>query len=171
MSSHEFWLPDTRLDASPDADHVRRTFGLPMPPKLPRNPWQEWYQLIEGSMLRYRRAMAALPEGSPPRQRLESLWPSALEQLDLVTTLCIRGARNDRRRLPRSKRRNTRGELNARLAAIVKAVERLGDTAAAAAFNYALDAASAQTNLVDVDDALAGVVAALDELNRASFDP
>jgi hypothetical protein len=171
VSSHEFWLPDSALDNSSGANQYRLDLGLPLPPELPQARWREWYQLVEGAILRYRRALRSLPQGSPPRDRLESLWPSALEQLDLVTALCVRGARHERRRLPRSKRGNTRAETNATLAAITEAVERLGDTAAATAFNYALDAASTETYLVEVDDALAAVVAALDELNRTSFDP
>jgi hypothetical protein len=181
-------LPSGRLDRSKDAARIRRTAGLPAPPtrlELPDNNWWFLYQLIERSVLRYLRALSALPPGSPTKTQLTALRAAALAQLDTVATLCRQGwstrpmgARQTRvhRRRHRN-REQTRKRIEHELMGVATSMEDFGDAAAAIAFDHALDAlsdADGQRRAVAVEDSLRGIAAALDDLtalSREKLDP
>lgn len=166
------------------ANTVRVEAGLPLPPswfELSDENWWQPYQRVERALLRYSRAMSTLPAGSARRAQLAALWPSALDQLATVRALCDDGSRihvpakrNLRRRRQRRKLRAARDQVLVELRAIVLAMERFGDSAAAVAFNYAIDAGDDELDITGMEDALSSVAATLDELsvlNREALDP
>jgi len=176
-------LPSGRLDRSPEADEIRWMAGLPAPPVRQRLPsdseWWTLYQLIERSVLRYLRALAALPPGAAGQAKLAALRPAALAQLDAVAALCRQGwnarplgGRQTRRQLHnRRKREQVRRRIENELMTVSAAMEEFGDAAAALVFDHALDAladADGQRRAEAVEDALRGITVALDELTVLS---
>lgn len=182
MNEYRFWLPDDKLDRSPAADEIRADAGLPFPPDLPQNDWWKQYQLVERALLRFRRAVEALPADSPRRAKLESFWPDAVAQLNVVAKHCAEGSRgpirkrNPRRLALRRTQKRRQQLLFKQLAATVVAMERFGDVAARAAFTAAIGAASTDpdADLREAKDALTSVTTALDDLaalSRDALDP
>jgi len=182
VSGHDFWLPDGTLDRSPDADLVRDSVGLPVPPRIANERWWRCYQVVERGMLRFRRALDTLPADSARRQRLELLWPGALAQLAAVADLCVevtrtRITKRNPRRLARRRRARQRIEvLTEQVLAILPEVEQFGDVAARAAFAAAIDESADDFDAEhrQATDALAAITASLDELtalSREALDP
>ncbi len=165
-------LPDGTLGRSASAQAIRDDAGLPYPPHIPNGDWWDCYQLVERALLRYRRAVGTLPDGSPHRARLDALWPDALAQLGVVTSLCVAGVsertrkRNPRRLTQRRRQQQRRHVLAGQLRAIVPEVERFGDAAARIAFGAAIDTAAGEfgAEVRRAEDALTALTAGLDEL-------
>jgi hypothetical protein len=182
VSNHDFWLPDSVLDRSLDAAEIRHTYGLPIPPPIPHKHWWSCYQIVERAMLRFRRALSTMPEGSPSRTRLEALWPDALAQLAVVARLCVEGSRtritkrNPRRLAKRRRYRKKRELLIDEVLTILPSVEQFGDVAARAAFAAAIEESAEDFDAEhrQATDALAAITASLDELtalSREALDP
>jgi hypothetical protein len=183
-STENWLLPSGRLDRSKDGDRIRKVAGLPKPPtrlELPDGDWWRLYQLIERSVLRYLRALAALPPGSPGRAKLAALRTDALAQLDTVGALCRQGwkarpmgARQSRAQVRQQRNRlRTKKRIEHQLTEVATSMEEFGDAAAAIAFDQALDAlsdADGQRRAIAVEDSLRGIAAALDDLTALSRD-
>jgi hypothetical protein len=180
--------PDGTLDRSDAADEVRRAIGLPPAPpeeQLPSGSWWAQYQVAEGAVLRYLRALDAMPVDAPDRGRVAGEREYAVSQLALVGALCARAwktraigprqTRRERRRI--SRMRSKQRKIGFHLGEVVRALERFADSAAATAFGYALDApaeAAPPPDALELEHALEALSAALDELNaanRESLDP
>jgi hypothetical protein len=149
---------------------VRSELGLPDPPTGDLGEFQPRYAAAERTVWRYARAMAAVPDGTRERQQLADGWPAMWERLDRLGYVCGHGSlatdkaprRREGVRLSRRQRLSPRQRHLHNVHCGLLVLERATDAAVAVAVGIAL--AGPESDQSTVDDAVAALTNALDEL-------